>query len=77
MVKSKIQRALAEYNTSKECTCYQVDVDKDGRFTDPGSVVVEHGKEDDFWDLMVNEKVCFGFLYVGGIFSKNLTIATE
>ncbi|KAF9530553.1 hypothetical protein CPB83DRAFT_850531 [Crepidotus variabilis] len=56
VVKSKIHRALTEYNTSKDCTCYRVDVDTNGRFTNAGNVVAEHDKDDEFWESLVHEK---------------------
>ncbi|TFK31449.1 hypothetical protein BDQ12DRAFT_694125 [Crucibulum laeve] len=52
--KSKIYKAIHDYRRDLTCKCYHVDVDVNGRFTDPGAFEAPEGKEADTWDRIIN-----------------------
>ncbi|PPQ92528.1 LOW QUALITY PROTEIN: hypothetical protein CVT25_010361 [Psilocybe cyanescens] len=57
VTKSKIMGAIKNYSRNSPCICYQVDVDIDGFFTNPGHIVARYGDEDATWTSLINEKV--------------------
>ena len=59
VVKSRIYGALTEYTKDVPCTLHRVDIDKDGFFTNPGPHVIEHGKEKEAWNQLINEEVSY------------------
>ncbi|KAH9474783.1 hypothetical protein JR316_0013248 [Psilocybe cubensis] len=56
VIKSKIMGAIREFSKEKPCICYQVDVDENGFFTNPGPIVANHGEEDATWNHLITEK---------------------
>jgi hypothetical protein len=49
---------MTEYNTEEPCILHCVDVDYKGFFSDVDAIVGEHGKEEEIWQKLINEKVC-------------------
>jgi hypothetical protein len=65
VVKSKIQKALTEYNTDEPCILYRVDVNSKGFFSDVDAIVAEHGREEEVWQSLIRSQVCsFIFLTI-------------
>ena len=58
LFKSKIQRAIAEYNRALPCTLHRLDSDFHGLFTNAGPIIAEHGEEERVWQMLVSEQVC-------------------
>uniref|UniRef100_A0A8H8CID2 Uncharacterized protein n=1 Tax=Psilocybe cubensis TaxID=181762 RepID=A0A8H8CID2_PSICU len=56
VTKSKIMGAIKNYSRTSPCVCYQVDVDIDGFFTNPGHIISRYGDEDATWASLINEK---------------------
>jgi len=68
VVKSKIQKAITEYNTDEPCILYRVDVDSKGFFSDVPAIVAEHGKEEKTWHIVMNQPVCSVISVVSNLF---------
>jgi hypothetical protein len=56
VVKSKIHKAIHDYNTDSPCVCHQVDVDTNGFFTNPGPITAHHGQEVEVWQRLITEE---------------------
>ncbi|KAJ7135427.1 hypothetical protein C8R43DRAFT_1020979 [Mycena crocata] len=54
--RSRIHRAINEYNRDAASTIYYVDVDSNGFFTDSDKVVTTNDTKDQFWDTLINEE---------------------
>lgn len=63
VARSKIQRAITEYNLDEPCIIYRVDVDSRGFFSNVDPIFAEHGKDSEVWRTLVNEKVNFLFVF--------------
>ena len=57
VVKSKIQKALTEYNRDEPCFLYRVDVNSQGIFSDVDTIVAEFGKEEEVWQTLIHSQV--------------------
>ncbi|KAF8809594.1 hypothetical protein BYT27DRAFT_7162598 [Phlegmacium glaucopus] len=55
-IKAKIYDAVHNYPKNKPCTCYRVDVDESGFFTNVKEITAEYGDEDMTWDQMIHEQ---------------------
>jgi hypothetical protein len=55
--KSKIYEAITDYSRDLECICYSVNVDKNGFFTNAGSLVARFGDEEETWQEIIHEEV--------------------
>ncbi|KAF7292873.1 hypothetical protein MIND_01186300 [Mycena indigotica] len=56
--RSRIQKAIMDYNKSAQAAIYYVDVDSEGVFKDSGKFVArekEDAPEDELWDQLINE----------------------
>lgn len=53
--KSGILQALANYDVSKPCTLYRVNVDRKGFFTNPGEIEAPHGNDAEVWKKLIND----------------------
>ncbi|KAF8809596.1 hypothetical protein BYT27DRAFT_7135830 [Phlegmacium glaucopus] len=56
VIKAKIYDAVHNYPKTKPCTCYRVDVDESGFFTNVKEITAEYGDEDMTWDQMIHEQ---------------------
>ncbi|KAJ7481580.1 hypothetical protein FB451DRAFT_1338315 [Mycena latifolia] len=53
--RSRIHKAITEYNKAAPSTIHYVDVDTNGFFTDSGKFVTTDDTKDDLWNTLVNE----------------------
>ncbi|KAJ7291167.1 hypothetical protein C8J57DRAFT_1043706 [Mycena rebaudengoi] len=70
--RSRIHRAISEYNKTIPSTIYYVDVDSTGFFTDSGKLVAREETKSDFWDALINEQRSDD-VRVRALFIENMT----
>ncbi|KAJ6612791.1 hypothetical protein B0H10DRAFT_1806903 [Mycena sp. CBHHK59/15] len=54
--RSRIHKAITNYNKTLPSTIYHVDVNLNGFFTDSGSLVINEGTKVNLWNTLINEK---------------------
>ncbi|KAJ7164984.1 hypothetical protein C8R46DRAFT_1097786 [Mycena filopes] len=54
--RSRIHRAITDYNKAEPSTIHHVDVDLNGFFTDSGKVVTNDNTKEELWNTLINEK---------------------
>ena len=62
--KAKIYEAIHNSPRNKFCTCYQLDVNMQGFFTNAGKITAAYGDEDLIWDQMIYEQVSWSYLFL-------------
>ncbi|KAF5325041.1 hypothetical protein D9619_009599 [Psilocybe cf. subviscida] len=72
VIKSKIDNAIRDYNKASPCVLHRMDVDKNGLFTNPGSIVANHGEESRTWRKLAIDKVPDG-IRVRAMFIENMS----
>ncbi|KAJ7704297.1 hypothetical protein B0H17DRAFT_1039206 [Mycena rosella] len=70
--RSRIHRAITEYNKAVPSTIYHVDVNDSGFFTDSGKVVTTDETKDDLWNRLINEERPEN-IRVRALFIENMT----
>jgi len=64
VAKSGIAKLTSCRVAAAPCVIYQIDVDQNGHFSQPGQHVVTNGKEEEFWQTMtVKFAPCFPVLW--------------
>jgi len=77
VVKSKIHRAIYEYDRSTPCVLHRVDVDSEGIFKNAGTIKATDGLDDEVWKTLIADHVCGEFsLPFGKCESDDLLAAT-
>ena len=64
VIKAKIYDAIHNYAKNRPCTCYRVDVNDSGFFTNVKEMVAEFGDEDTLWDQIIHEQVSCSHFYI-------------
>ena len=71
--KAKIYKLIHNYSkSSKPCTCYRVDVNDRGFFTNAKEITAMYGDEDNLWQRLIHEEVSCSLIISGALPDKIL-----
>ena len=66
--KAKIYKVIHNYSiSSKPCTCYRVDMNDRGFFTNTNQITSAYGDEDNFWQRLIHEEVSCSLMISGAL----------